>query len=702
MRGIIMSEFKAIASISMLSALLENKGQKREYIDLLIPFVKFCCPTEAHTIIDVNYIQKRLDEECGLKALPLPLIVAILNKIYKAQDTTNQNITRNANDIFTLEKAYDNTIYRKTRTEMQRNVSDVIKALCASINQRKIMQKISEAETSNLLSSFFLTFGLAVLKDPDSLSSITSHNGIDNFYIAQFILEEKEKQSVTFQQLVLVMQGYMAYKAIYIHNVSSKVKNVPNASKYNNVRFFLDCSLIIHLLSFDTDERESVVKELISLIRRNGGKVNIFSHTIDEVYGVLKSFACSPEVANSYSLHNLQVQKLTEDVIMTYADKIEEDLRVKFGIFPFTSDALKIIDAHKDHPLVKCLKDADQIELQLRSYVPQSIRDKKTRKYEFDALSLCEISKMRENSKPPTLEKCRAILVTQSTSLNKCMFELYPDEFIDQVNYCINSNDLTCLLWLLSYDQKSDLPEGFLLSCAHAACELDGEILKRAFSIADALYKKGEMSEAEILTLRSEPSIKKYLFAETKNDPGKMDIDALHRATDSFARERSQTDIENAKADAFQEGKETAQQESIKMLDERDRKILSLEDRIKDLQTAIANKEKIEHQKHLEKKNIVEAKANKYRKVARRTILIILWSILLILFSASVVSIFMTIYSARSTPIPLIPTNIAYVSAAFSIFGFAMQLSDSTNFIKKLSENLSGKVWQMIYSRNMR
>jgi len=81
---------------------------------------------------------------------------------------------------------------------------------------------------------------------------------------------------------------------------------------------------------------------LIKLIRINRGKVHVFPHTIEEVYGVLKSFAYSPTSSNNYSLYNLQEQKLTPELIMSKANKVADTLQDQFRIYPKSSDALSV------------------------------------------------------------------------------------------------------------------------------------------------------------------------------------------------------------------------------------------------------------------------------------------------------------------------------------------------------------------------
>ena len=118
------------------------------------------------------------------------------------------------------------------------------------------------------------------------LKLVQKENDSDSFEVARFVLEEYEKRSLICDDLCDVTKRFLTYKAIYYS--ADDHKNSMD-SKFRDVTFYSDCSLVLDALGYDTPADEKAVKEPIRLVRRNGGDVKVFRHTREEAATLAKS-----------------------------------------------------------------------------------------------------------------------------------------------------------------------------------------------------------------------------------------------------------------------------------------------------------------------------------------------------------------------------------------------------------------------------
>ncbi|MDL2319363.1 hypothetical protein LJC74_09920 [Eubacteriales bacterium OttesenSCG-928-A19] len=607
-----MADANSFASIGMISALLENYGTDSDYIDLLLPFILCTLPHGIGERVEISGIKESMEKEFGFSDMPHSVVKASLKKLTKRRKAQIPYLKIDGSS-FVVIRTYDDNVFVSKREEMRQNVRDVLAELQRYLNEHSF-GTVPITKVSEILSEFFDSYGISALNDFESLRNITNRNGKQNYKVAQFILSEKERRSKIYGQLVSFMKGFMAYKAMY---VQAKNHETVNNNRYRNVFFFLDCSLVLDILGYDKAEDEYAVKELVRLIRNNGGQVRVFPHTIDEAHGVLTSFARNPTNQNAFGLPCLQSQNLTSNIILRMADNLGNDLQ-KQGVYAHEVEELRIINAERDNVIVQSMKNEDEIVSKLQSYSGngEANAGEKTHKaYSYDAKSLLGISLLRKNTRPKELDKSHAVLVTQSYTLNRCLHELYEEEFVDQISYCINNDDLTCLLWLISYRSNSDLAEELLLSCAHAACELNDSIMKRAINLANTLAENGALSEAEVLTIRTEPSMRKYLFIQTENSSDELNEETIQSVIHQFVADRSAETVAKASLEGIQKGKSEARIELEKDLRAKDKEM----DMVNDENTKLTSDLKIMEQKIISLENeLIQSREREREETTRR------------------------------------------------------------------------------------
>lgn len=526
----------ALCTVSMLSAMIENKSQG--YLDILKPFVLICLPTEIGALISPAEITEKLQSEYGFSGFPCGLTTKLLKKLSNERSSGNRYVTRKTDHKRTeyrVSRQFDSSDFIQTRDEMRDKINDVLKSLQQYlIKNNYIKSQVEIPELREMLIRFFEANGMTVVRDVEELGHITTQNSdSDSFAIARFILDEYEMKSLTYTYLCDITKGFLVYKAIYI--VEEEGKTEIN-SKLRDVTFYFDCSLLLDVLGYDSEIDRRAILELVGLIRRSGGKVAVFQHTVDEAANLIEAFANNQHKRNDFRLDGLAKKNYTREMLLTLAGTVEDDLKRASQIS--VEDAPPFSDKQNYNNV---LGETEIVEW-LQNH--RTGGEESTERFHYDAKSLLAIGMLRRGTRPKYIERAKAVLVTQDAWLAKCLDDLYRGLLKSEFQYTISDIDLVSLLWLREYDGSSKLPSDLLIANACAACEVTQDVINRAIEIADMLEASGEISTDQALLIRSHTDIKPVLAATVQNDVSLVTANTIDCAIQRYIGERTDQHIQ--------------------------------------------------------------------------------------------------------------------------------------------------------------
>ena len=135
---------------------------------------------------------------------------------------------------------------------------------------------------------------------------------------------------------------------------------------------------------------------------------------------------------------------------------------------------------------------------------------------------------MRGPTHTCSINNCKSIFVTKNSDIPRAVYNLYGKRFRrGEINFAITDIDLTAVLWLSSFGNKSDLPQFLLLENAYAACRPSDSVLDAFFNKINNMEKNGELSNERAILLRSKQAITGYLFEYTSNDSTKVNTEVI-------------------------------------------------------------------------------------------------------------------------------------------------------------------------------
>ncbi len=558
-----MKNESALVTVAMLSAFLSKDN--KNYLDLITPFVINLLPRKKGDKIDHNKILQRLNDEYGFEDMPANVLTSILSRNSKAK-----GILERRNNEFFLKETHDYSKFEEDRLRMKGLTEEIILGLFDYLQSKTSIKGVTYEESQVRLIGFLTYYGLAVIRRIEDLKSVTIKNDQNNYHVARFIIQEHEKDSPIFHKILELVKGFFIYKSIYFFSTEQK-KSID--SKLKGTVFYFDTRLLIHALGYDREEDKRATRELIKLIRENGGTVKAFKHNKDEVAGILTKYAKDRDSRNSFSLEYFNNNCYEEIDVLRLRDSLDINLERNY---------IKTIDI-PEYGIVKTddLNDKGYLDLkELKAKLEENLKfngkNPKEASVQNDVESVSAISRLRGKSKRCTVEDCKAVFVTTNSIIVRTLFDLFIDRFSKgEISFAINEIDLTAILWLKSFDKKTELPCLKLLENAYAACCPTRDVMDAFVEKVIQLENEGEISSDIALLMRTQHTIKNDILELTENDRSRISAEVVIKVKDEFIKnirkedeakiavlEKENREYKLKKAKAYLEAENDAKDES--------------------------------------------------------------------------------------------------------------------------------------------
>lgn len=485
---------------AMLSAYLDN--ERNDYLNLLIPFVLNELPKKIGAKIEIDSLTKKLNEENDLE-LKYKVVEKILQRLSK-----KGNYVLKERNIYYVKFIYDDSSFREKKSKIKQAVDNVTTKLYEYLQQDKYLKKITLEDAAKYLSDFLDTYNYTVYENVKSISNITLKNKIasQNYHVAQFILIESDKKSIVFDNIIEIIKGFLACKAIYYFMNEHKEGM---QSKLKGTVFYLDTRLLIDALGFNLKEEQDALNDLIELIRKNGGYIKTFTHYVEELQGILYKYKIDVNCRPYLDLNNLyRMEKNSSDI-----DLILASIDVRLSRAGIISEDKPSYDSNITNHTWHI--DYTKLKNELNATIKYKDNDSLT----HDADTIEAIAYMRRDIKNGGIENCKAIFVTKNIDIVRVAKKLYSDIFNKgQSNYAITDVDLTALLWLSSYGKNRSLPQMKLMENVYAACCPTTAVMNQFLETIKKLTDTKEITETEAILLRTKYSTFESLAELSRND----------------------------------------------------------------------------------------------------------------------------------------------------------------------------------------
>ncbi|MBK9522025.1 MAG: hypothetical protein KBA96_10900 [Rhodocyclaceae bacterium] len=468
----------------------------RNYIDYLAQFVLSVLASHRPEFVTDSKVAELLKDDFGL-LVPTKAVQHVLRKLAR-----DGHVRKEHEAYYPAAKLPEVGIAAK-RLDAASQIQRVFDALCKFSSSIHPEAPWSDVDASKAVLGFLARFTVDCLKSyvfNTALPLVPDTGAKDLYIVSRFLQQCHEADRPLFEDFIVLVKGQMYANALTCPDLESLEK------KFNNVTFYLDTPLILSLMSLQGEGLRQAAAELTTLVRDLKGSLEVFSHTLDEVRGVLRYAARNfdnPQVT-SRILREMRNSGTTLSDLYVYIEQLPERLatfHIRVRATPeYESDFQ--IDETTFHVVLE-----------------DGIRYTRDHALENDINSVRSIYVLRRGVSPARLEDAVAIFVTPNPALARVAFEFgKTHNSSKEVSSVITDYSLANVAWLKAPMKRPSLPEKETLALCYAALEPSKALFRKYVEMMEQLRTTGNISEQDHAILRLSPVAQRELMDVTLGD----------------------------------------------------------------------------------------------------------------------------------------------------------------------------------------
>ena len=421
-------------------------AEGKDYVEYLMPFAKFALAKHRPNPVTQERLQELLNSEFGL-TVSLRGCGLVIRRLAR------RGLLRKRDSICRIEKDIEAPDIPADKAAAERRLDELTDNLRKFVT-RKFDLLWSAEQAHSALIQYLSRFSIECLRSYTSGSALPrsiQSSQRDLFVTSAFANELKETNQHLFDSLITFVKGNMLANALLCPDLEAL------HDKFQDVTFYLDTPLILHLLGLQGEPNRLAAAELLTLVTNLRGRLAIFSHTNEEVYSVIR--ACEQNLNDPAAKGKI----ISE---MRRSNKTASDLAmVRANLDSFFAEHSIVL---RDTPPYG--EDFQIDESILESTLDDDVGYFNPRALHYDINSIRSVYALRRGKAPTRLERAGVVFVTTNAALARVAYEYGKDfESSREVSSVISDFSLANMAWLKAPLQAPDLPRLELIAMCHAA-----------------------------------------------------------------------------------------------------------------------------------------------------------------------------------------------------------------------------------------
>jgi hypothetical protein len=509
----LMDSATTLSSLAMLKVNIDAGG---DYLEYLKPYVLHVLAQNSDGVVSDSAVAKQLREFCGLE-IPRRTVQVVLKRIVK------DGILERKNGIYCIQGELPATTFLEDKAGAQRHIDFVVEELIKYALEAS-EREVTHVEATDAIVLFLSYFSIPCLRSFLRGTALPSFGDEGNWKIVlvgQFVGDIANKPQVL-DSFMKFVQGHMLANALLCPDLQ-EIK-----STYGDVTFYLDTPVLIRILGLEGQEEKQAIEEVVRLVKRLGGCVKYFSHTLDELTNAIRvssDFVDSPKGRGSIVQEARRTGTGRSDLIL--ASERAADSLSALGI---------AVENSPEYSKTNYKFELD--ESAFGQILDDEINYYNDRARQYDISSVRAIYVLRKGAAPRSLEKSRAVLVTCNTSFSLAAFEYGKShEQSREVSTVITDFSLANVAWLKSPHGAPSLPQKEVLAFAYAARRPSSDFWSKVLQQADKLESLGGISARDHQLLRSSHSVQSELMKLTLGEDDSLNAESIIKVLDRVCAE---------------------------------------------------------------------------------------------------------------------------------------------------------------------
>ena len=508
-------------TLTSLAILKVNIDQGKTYIDYLGPFILQVLVDHKPDPVTNRVVGEHLRSQFGLE-IPDPTVHFALLRLSKSHS---------------IERDYG--VYRITgdlpdpqlgprQVDAERHIGAILNGL-REFSQATVNPIDSYEEAVTSISAFLAEFDIICLRAylrGTAIPTLQGTHQTDIVLVSQYVHYIQQTDPERFESFLVLVQGHMLANALMCPDLEN------TSSNYRGVTFYLDTPLLVQRLGLEGEAKEAAACELIAQLIKLKGKIATFSHTREELRGVIQGSAAYLESTEGRGEIILEARRreTTRSDLLLLAESFED----------------KLIDAGIEAHTTPRYTDDYQIDESIfEEVLDDRVGYRNPRAKIYDINSVRSIHVIRANKPAPSIEKSRAIFVTSNTSFANAalkygeQYGLHQDE-----SSVIAAFSLANIAWLKAPVGAPNIPRTQLLAFSYAALQPSVALLDKYMIEIDKLEKQGTISARDHQLLRTSTQVYPELMNLTLGEDAALTAETvtetLKRVSSEIKKEESE------------------------------------------------------------------------------------------------------------------------------------------------------------------
>ena len=534
----------SIASLGLLAA---AAAENKDYLDYITPFILQLARAELRNSLNPHILQDALKSKYGL-TFP----TATLNLCLKRLRHSGVLYIRRPYRTYHLSDNHNPTqpdLAESQKTHLRR-LRAILDRLIAFAKEQ-FGTNVSLNQAVAMMTSYLLHFSIDFLRAYTNKSAlpVVAADRTDIFVVNALVREAQEHDPALLESIDVFVKGYMLSNALLCPDLN------PSAQHYSGLTIYLDTPLFFDLLGLHGSEQREAALEAVALCKELGATVAIFSHTDREAFSTIKFCAKAVEdirvqkgkiikEARARGISGLQLELLAHNLEREYA---------KLGIVLHKTPK-HLVEFQIDEKILDVALDEDI-----------AYHYERARHNDID--SIRAIYTLREGSAPKSLDKCRAIMVTNNAALAKVAYEFGRQfESSTEVSTVITEFSLANMAWLKRPLVSSSLPKFEMIALAYTALNPSEAFWKRTLAEIERAVREKNITPRDHAIARISPRMQREMMNLTlgreENITQTTVVEAIERIRNELvAEERARANAAEALAAESRANAERLRQE---------------------------------------------------------------------------------------------------------------------------------------------
>lgn len=233
-----MNNKNVLINSAILTAIWDET--QKDNLELIKPFVEVLVGEnyQKGDMIDNNYIIKQMDAKFSFMQFPEPILLKVYGRLKDVIERKEGNYYLKKDIASSCQKFNDRKIKLEEESE---KVIIALKDFLKNINNR--YKNINDQETVTLFTIFLEKTGFITIENIKELETTENYKkDQNNYYIAKFVIDEFEKETIISKYIEKIISGFMLANAIYMQIDNN------NKETLRKVEIYLDAPLLLNIL----------------------------------------------------------------------------------------------------------------------------------------------------------------------------------------------------------------------------------------------------------------------------------------------------------------------------------------------------------------------------------------------------------------------------------------------------------------------